>query len=473
MSKTTARIILTASLIPGEPGATTSREIRERLEEEGFEISERQVQRDLRSIHEALPEDLARESVRSAKDRWYWHRDARVGNLTGRSLSEALALTTLAGKYRHLVPASILANLDAPIERARRFLASTPQPHVRHWPDKLVAIHGPIYRLPPKTDPDVADRVTEAVYTERKLEIGYRASADDDAEEAQVEVDALGLLTRNNLTYLITSSTEPIPLHRIRTARALTITVPRPVRAPLQERYWRSPLHTGMERQLKLVLEADADLTRELQEQPLGTDQRVTERENGSARVDVTARNDQSLIDWLLVNGRRCRVIGPRTLRQSIRGLLSEMLDHQDQAVRVAQEEEQRKRIKEYSTQHFWITPYNEIQPIYRPHWSDVLANPGKFELSDAEAGLPLHQLDKQALLDWAVGRHWIAIHQVGDQWQIRVKHVDRQIVDLTAEWAETMLELGLLTEHSVLSLFGKNAKKITVADLLQSKQKI
>lgn len=468
MSKTTARIILTASLIPGEPGAITSREIQQRLEEEGFEISERQVQRDLRSIHEALPEDLTRESGGGAKDRWFWHRDARVGNLTGRSLSEALALTTLAGKYRHLVPASILANLDAPIERARRFLASTPQPHVRHWPDKLVSIHGPIYRLPPETDPDVADTVTEAVYTERKLEISYRTGADDDAEEVQAEVDALGLLNRNNLTYLITNSTDPILLHRIRSAKALTITVPRPVREPLQDRYWRSPLHTSTERQLKLLLEADADLAKELQEQPLGTDQQVSGRENGSALVEVTARNDRSLIDWLLVNGKRCRVIQPRDLSQSIRDHLSEMLDHQDQAARIAQEEERRQRIKEYSTDHFWITPYNQIRPIPKPHWSDVLRNPGNFELNESEAGCPLHELDRQALLDLAIDRHWIAIQRTGTQWRVQAKNVDGQIFELVAGWAETMLELGHMEESSVFHFVGPNEKKLTVADLLQ-----
>lgn len=470
MSKTTARIILTASLIPGEPGTITSSEIRQRLAEEGFSVSERQIQRDLRSIHEALPEDLARQSGGSAKDRWYWYRNARVGNLTGRSLSEALALSTLAGKYRHLVPASILANLDAPIERARQFLASTPQPHVRHWPDKLVSIHGPVYRLPPETDPNVADTVTEAVYTERKLEVEYRAGSDDDAEDAHEEVDALGLLNRNNLTYLITDSTEPIPLHRIRSAKALTITVPRPVREPLQDSYWRPPLHTDVKRQLKLVLETDDELAKELQEQPLGTDQRVSDREDCSALVEVTARNDRSLIDWLLVNGRRCRVIEPLELSQSIRDHLREILDHQEQATRIAQAENRRREVREYSTDHFWITPYNKILPISRPHWSDVLRNPGHFELRESKAGCPLHELDRQALLDWAVDRYWIAIQRSGTQWQVRARNVDGQILGLVSGWAETMLELGHLTEQSVVSFGGRNEKKLTVADLLQSR---
>lgn len=470
MSKTTARIILTASLIPGQPGATTSREIRQRLAEEGFVISERQVQRDLRSIHEALPEDLVHEPGNRSKDRWFWHRDARMGNLTGRTLSEALALSTLAGNYRHLVPASILANLDAPIERARRFLATTPQPHVRHWPDKLVSIHGPIYRLPPDTDPDVADTVTEAVYAERKLEIVYLAGSNSDAQETMEEIDPLGLLNRSNLTYLITSSTKPIPLHRIRSARALTITVPRPVREPLQDSYWRSPLHTCMERQLKLLLEVDAELARELQDQPLGTDQQINERENGVTLVEVTARNDQALIDWLLLNGQRCRVINPQTLSHSICKLLNTMLDHQNKAARIALAEDRRRKVGEYSTKYFWITPYNQIQPISRPHWSDVLANPDSFDLGESEAGRPIHMLDKKALLDWAIGRHWLAIYKTEDQWQVQARNVDRLIIDLVADWAETMLELDLVDERSIVHFMGENRRKFTVTELLQSR---
>lgn len=468
MSKTTARIILTASLIPGEPGATTSREIQQRLKEEGFKISERQVQRDLRSIHEALPEDLVREPDSGSKDRWFWHRDARVGNLTGRTLSEALALTTLAGNYRHLVPSSILANLDAPVESAKRFLASTPQPHVRHWSDKLVSIHGPMYRLPPDTDPDVADTVTEAVYAERKLEIVYRAGEDPDVEEVNEEVNPLGLMNRNNVTYLITDSADPIPLHRIHSARALTITVPKPVRESLQNRYWRPPLHSGGKRQLKLMLEVDGELSRELQEQPIGTDQRVSERENGSTLVEVTARNDQSLIDWLLVNGRHCRVIEPQALSNSIRALLSATLNYQNQADRIAQEEDRRRKAREYSTSHFWITPYNQIRPISRPHWSDVLANPENFELSESEAGGPIHELGKKDLLDWAVERHWIAIFRNEDRWQVQARDLDRLIIDLVAGWARTMLELGLVEECSIVQFIGGSDRKFTVAYLLQ-----
>lgn len=470
MSKTTARIILTASLIPGEPGTVTSREIQQQLAEEGFEISERQVQRDLRSIHEALPDDLGRKSGGGAKDGWYWRRDARVGNLTGRTLSEALALTALAGSYRHLVPASILANLDAPIERASKFLASTPQAHARHWPDKLAFTNGQIYRLPPETDPTIADTVTEAVYAEQKLEIIYNTDADRGADEVHEEVDPLGLLNRNNLTYLITNSTKPIPLHRIRAAKALTITVPRPVREPLQDRYWRPPLHTGMGRQLKLLLEVNAELANELQEQPLGTDQRVSERENGSMLVEVTARNDQPLIDWLLVNGQRCRVVKPQSLSDSICELLSGMQDHQNQASRIAQVEAQREKVRMYSTRHFWITPFNDIRPISRPHWSDILANPDEFGLSEAEADRPLHELDKRELLDWAIERHWIAIHRADNQWQVRARNVDKLIVDLVASWAETMLELELVDEHSVIHFAGETDRKLTVTDLLKSR---
>lgn len=470
MSKTTGRIILTASLIPGEPGATTSTEIRQRLVDDGFEVSERTVQRNLRSLHEALPEDLVRDSGNRRKDRWFWHREARVGNLTGRTLSEALALTTLAGNFRHVVPGSILANLDAPIERAKKFLASTSQPQVRHWSDKLVFIHGPMYRQPPDTNKEIADTVTEAVYAERKVEIAYRTGHGPDITEKKEEVNPLGLLNRNNLMHLITDSGDPIPLHRIYSAKLLTITVPKPVREPLQNRYWRSPLGTSKERQLKLLLEVDSSLSRELEEQPFGKDQIFRKTADGACLVEATVRNDQALIDWLLINARKCRVIEPEALNQSICDLLHESLRHQEQAAELLKNEEHERYKSEYSVSHFWIDPYNHIIPIDRPHWSDILRNPARFQFDEATAGRPLHKVEKDTLLEWAVDHHWIAIAKSGNQWRVRSKQLDKLILNLVAKWASEMLDLDLVEHNSIVYFAGKQGKEFTITNLLEYK---
>lgn len=468
MSKTTARIILTAALIPGAPSTTTSLEIKQRLEQDGFNISERQVQRDLKSIHEAMPDDLVCKREKGMKDRWFWDSNARLGSLTGRSMSEALALTSLAGSHGQLVPDSILANLKEPMERARKFLSFTPLPHVRHWHDKLVSIHGPIYRIQPEVDPEVAATVTEAVYAERQLKICRRGVKGSGDREDDSVIDPMGLLTRNNLTYLITASNDLIPLHSIEAAKMLTTSASNPVREPLQESFWRPPLNTSMSKQMQVLLEVEEELARDLREMPLGTDQEIRDTEDGLQLVEVTVRNDQSLIDWLLVNGQRCRVIEPAELSRSIRALLSKALDYQSRARERREAEAARQRVKEFSTSYFWITPYNQILPIHRPHWSDILRDPEKFELKDLAAGRPIHELDKQELLDWAIKLHWVAISRVGNHWLVQARTIDQVIVGLVAEWAGKMTRLELLDESAIMRLAADEEKTIKVSSLLK-----
>lgn len=470
MSKTTARIILTAALIPGEPSWTTSLDIQRKLREDEFDVSERQVQRDLNSIYQALPEDLCRDRSDGGKERWFWSRKARLGSLTGRSMSEALALTTLAGNFSHLVPDSILANLQEPISRAQAFLSTTPLSNVRHWPDKLVAVHGPIYRDHPRVEPEIAKVVTEAVYSEKRLKIGLVDGSKKNGRQTEREVDAVGLLNKENVTHLITEDRELIPLHRILSVTALTTSVRAPAREPLQDIFWRSPLGTALEKQLRVLLEVDETLSRSLAEMPLGPDQRIEENESGVHLVEVTVRNDQSLFDWLLMNSQRCRVIEPARLDQSIQRMLGEAMSFQSKAEDRRKLEAQRARREELSTDFFWITPFNTILPIRRPHWAAILQQPQEFDLDEASAGCPLHQLSKAALLDWAVGRHWIAISRNKERWEAQGKSIDDQILGFLAQWASELVELDLLDPATTIQLVdSRTSRSMSVSALLEA----
>ena len=469
MSKTTARIILTAALIPGEPSWTTSLDIQRKLQEDEFDVSERQVQRDLNSIYEALPDDLCRDRSDGGKERWFWSKKARLGSLTGRSMSEALALTTLAGNFSHLVPDSILANLEEPISRAQAFLSTTPLSNVRHWPDKLVAIHGPIYREHPRVKPEVAKVVTEAVYSEKRLKIGWVDDSKKTGKQTEREVDAVGLLNRDNITHLITEDRELIPLHRIRSVTALSTTVRAPAREPLQDIFWRSPLGTALNKQLRVVLEVDETLSRSLAEMPLGPDQKIEKTDAGLYLVEVTVRNDQSLFDWLLMNSQRCRVIEPARLDQSMQRMLHAALSFQSKAEERRKLGAQKARREELSTDFFWITPFNAILPIRRPHWAAILQQPQEFDLDEAAAGCPLHQLSKTALLDWAVDRHWIAISRNKEQWEVQGKSIDDQIIGFLAQWASEMTEVELLDPTTIIQLVdSRSSRPVSVSTLLK-----
>lgn len=83
--------------IPQHPRQITARELTERLESEGFEMSKRTVERDLLSLSEIFP---LISNERSRPYGWSWNKDAEAFALPAMSPLQAL---TLELAHDHLV----------------------------------------------------------------------------------------------------------------------------------------------------------------------------------------------------------------------------------------------------------------------------------------------------------------------------------------------------------------------------------
>src|ERR1022692_4547324 len=107
--------------IPQHPRQITARELTERVEAEGFEVSKRTVERDLLSLSEIFP---LISNERSRPYGWSWSKDAEAFALPGMSPLQALTLELAHDHLANLLPASLLDTLAPYFKCAEGVLSS-------------------------------------------------------------------------------------------------------------------------------------------------------------------------------------------------------------------------------------------------------------------------------------------------------------------------------------------------------------
>jgi predicted DNA-binding transcriptional regulator YafY len=156
-------------LVPRYPIKATVQQIRSSLQGEGFDVTERTVQRDLNEMSLVFPLTV---DDREKPYGWSWQKDAPSFNLPGLSVPEAVTLTMAQQHLTALLPVSMMTHLKPYFEAAHQRLNAEPQPHRgRSWLDKVRTVLPTQPLIPPKVLPDIQSVITEALLHERQVEI--------------------------------------------------------------------------------------------------------------------------------------------------------------------------------------------------------------------------------------------------------------------------------------------------------------
>ena len=104
------------SILPEHGNGLTSRELNERLRDQGFKVDKRTTERDLQLLEElALVQSQGTNPCR-------WLRPANSRWQQGMTTAEALGLSLLEQQLKPLLPASLFNVLDAQFAKARQLL---------------------------------------------------------------------------------------------------------------------------------------------------------------------------------------------------------------------------------------------------------------------------------------------------------------------------------------------------------------
>jgi predicted DNA-binding transcriptional regulator YafY len=304
--------------VPRSPGSIGTAALAARLEESGYRVDVRTIQRDLVKLSTVFPLS-AREEGRAS--RWFWSRDARIMDLPGMDMPTALAFRLAKEYLTPLLPKTILQHLNRHFRRAEELLTSQRTNRLGLWPEKVCAItRGPAL-LQPVIQAGVQAAVEQALLDDRQLQVVYRSKDANDAK--RYVVHPCGLVLRDGMMYLIATLKDytdlrHLALHRMTAAQMLD----RPVRRPKgfglrryvrEEQFFGYPLQ-GAVVQFDVLLESKAAV--HLSERPLSRNQTLTMWQDGRTRLQATVKDTLELRWWLLGFGDKVEVLGPKALRE-------------------------------------------------------------------------------------------------------------------------------------------------------------
>jgi predicted DNA-binding transcriptional regulator YafY len=305
--------------LPRAPQRATAGDLARRLDEAGYPITKRSVERDLQTLSAQFPIEV---DDRSKPYGWSWQRDAPTFSMPGMSPLQAAVLLTANAHLHQLLPAHQLKELTPLMEQARRTLAATAEGDEPTWPERVAVAPTTQALLPPTTDDLVLVRVHEAIFRSKQLEIVYRGRGS--TELRHYRIHPLGLIVRGPVTYMAVrigdyKDVRTLAIHRIEAAEL----VDRPAVAPRGFRigdmvslvaggFATAPL-------IKLELSMEEFSAEHLLETPLSLDQTILPADQqGWVRISASVADTAQLRWWLMGFGSAVEVLSPKKLRSDL-----------------------------------------------------------------------------------------------------------------------------------------------------------
>lgn len=325
MSANSARNTLTRQwellkTLPSRPPGATARELTERLNHDGFQVSKRQVERDLNELSVTFAISC---NDKSAPYGWYWSKGASV-ELPGMTGAEALSMYLMERVVTPLLPASVMEVMTPRFAQAKQKLDSlTNQSVLPGWADKVAHVPPMLPQLPPKIDEAILETVQTALLHGKCLQVRYHAANKTDAKT--YELHPLGLVQRGVVTYVVGrvlpyDNAHLFALQRVLDAELLDTDCVPPEGFTLAKFLEDGGMQFSGGRVIKLQALLDSTLVQSLQESPLEEDQQLTPAAGkaGWHELSVCVTDSWQLRWWVLSLGEMIIVKSPDPLRQEL-----------------------------------------------------------------------------------------------------------------------------------------------------------
>lgn len=304
--------------IPPAPRKISTIELQQRLDDEGFHINLRSLQRDLIALSERFPLVC---DERNKPYGWSWRKDARSLQIPGMSPQTAIALKMARMMLEPLLPRSAMSALSGQLETADKVLESLSGTGFREWPRKVRSIPTGLRRLAPKLDSESFYVAQEALLTGRYFKARYSPRDDSGKKTDKYEINPLGIVVRAPVIYLVCTlfdytDIRQLALHRLTRASLLDKRAKQPKGFDL-DTYIESQafdVPSGKSIRLRALFESDAAF--HLYETPLSMDQTLGKQPDGRVLLTATVQDSEQLHWWLLGFGAQVEVVEPKFLRK-------------------------------------------------------------------------------------------------------------------------------------------------------------
>lgn len=306
----------TLRLVPLYPRKISISEIRVRLENNGYSITTRSLQRDLKLLSTVFP--LLVDEV-SKPYGWSWSPDAKTFNLPGLSLSQALTILMARDHLKHVMPASSLGEM-ASMFKAAESMMNALQEHtsIATWRNKVRVLPAWQSLIPPAVDSKIQNAIYEALLADKQCHVAYQKRNSTDVDD--YPISPLGLVQKGQVFYLVCTIKEYpdiklLALHRIKQAEVTNNAKITPNGFDLDAYIQTAAFGWFPSDDIILEVVFASDAGSHLRDSPLSDDQFLENMPDGRLYVRATVKHTRQLTWWLLGFGDLVQVIGPAKLR--------------------------------------------------------------------------------------------------------------------------------------------------------------
>jgi len=304
--------------IPKYPQKITATQIKSKLDNEDFIVSKRTVERDLMELSLIFPLML---DDRSRPYGWSWKKDSATFNLPGYDKNEALAMLMLEQNLSSLLPSSTIEALTPHFKAAKQYLNNvSKEEKLRSWVNKVRTVPSNQSLLAPKIDQEIQTIVSDALLSEKQIEIIYRGHGKK--EVSKFKIHPLAMIQRGNTIYL-TSIIEKkdgirnIALHRIKWAKLLEETSVYPKSFNIDKEIEKGLFGFGKGNMINLTVKFSEEFGQYFLETKLSDDQKVKIKD-GNIFITANIADTPQLQWWLLSLGNSVEVISPQSVRSNV-----------------------------------------------------------------------------------------------------------------------------------------------------------
>ncbi len=326
------RYLAMLQLIPRAPHYRATTTLQALLEERGFNVEMRTIQRDLEKMSAHFPLLCNRET---RPFRWSFD-PAFKSNLPALDTATALTLVLAEQYLSGLMPQIAIDQLAGQFETARKYLDGLNGNRLAHWSEYVKAIPNGKALIPAPIEHNVWQLVTDALLNHYALGVEYRSRSKD--AHKTFTLHPLGIVARHSVSYLLATVNDyedvrQFALHRIRKLEPSKQPY-RPKSGFCVDRY----ISTGAfgypldEQQVQLKARIRPEVAWLLSETPLSEMQTLSTEVDldGWCWLDAEVPNDQQTQWWIQGFGSAIDVVEPVSWREAIHRQAREVLGYSD-----------------------------------------------------------------------------------------------------------------------------------------------
>lgn len=305
-------------------------EIAARLNDAGYEVSVRTVQRDLNELSSIFPIELNDKNPRDYG--WRWMKGANL-DIPGMSVSEALAMRLVETHLKQLLPDTMLEGLHGIFNLAQTKLDEAKKQNNNpsiDWLNKVRVVPPMQPMLPPVVSQVVQSILYQALLENKQVAVTYLPMSS--AKPKEYVLHPLGLIMRGAVSYLVASAWDYpearlYALHRFDTVKILDDVAKAPKGFNLDQAIAGGLADFASQGEpIQLRIKCTDWVADYLAETPLSADQQSAADSDGRVLVTATVNDTWQLRWWLMGQGAGVEVCAPSELRSEILNNLEQLI---------------------------------------------------------------------------------------------------------------------------------------------------